>query len=81
MEIYSESEWQSTNSGRRAWGITLNEVDGAELNPEWGNLGWEERKTWLRKRADLEVLLYMHREGAISKEYLMDRAKAIKDST
>lgn len=78
MRIYSEAEWQSTNSGRRAWGISLDSDDGKELFPEWDGWTWEERKSALRKRADLEVLIYMHREGAISKEYLMDRAQKIK---
>lgn len=81
MEVTSGSEWSSGNQNKRFWSITLSENDGIALKgDEWEEMTWNDKRTFLQKRADLEVILYMHKEGAISKEFMLARAKAIKES-
>ena len=82
MQVTSGSEWAqpgSSSGNRRSWSISLNDDDGAQLaGDRWDEMSWTERREFLQKRADLEVLLFMYREGVITKDYLQHRAAEIK---
>lgn len=78
MQITSGSEWVAGN-GRRNWSISLSDDDAkAILGEKWDVKTWDEKRDWLSKRADLEVLAFMVKEGAIPAEYAMQRAREIK---
>lgn len=79
MEITSGSEWGVMNSAnRRMWSITLDENDGAELADDWPDMSWKKRRAFLSMRGDLEVLVFMAQEGAITPEYAASRAQELK---
>lgn len=80
MIVTSGSEWIAPGGqNRRSWSIALDENDGAALAGDaWDTFGWDQRRLYLQKRADLEVLRYMYTEGAISKEFMIERAKVIQ---
>lgn len=78
-EVSSGSDWLVENGNRRYWSIGLNDNDGRDiLGDKYDEKSWDEKRNWLAKRADLEVIAYMYKEGAISKEYAQKRAQEIK---
>lgn len=81
MLVTSGSDWLAPGgTNRRSWSIALDDNDGMALAGEdvWDSMDWKDKRTYLQKRADLEVLLYMYNEGAISKDFMMERVQKIK---
>lgn len=79
MEVTSGASW-STTSGLRQWSVALNENDGAQLNPKWEELSWNQKKSFLQKSADILVVQYLREQHALSEELFAQRLKEIRES-
>lgn len=81
MIVTSGSDWLAPGGvNRRSWSISLDDNDGMALlgEDEWDLLSWNKKRAYLQMRADLEVLVYMHKEGALTTDFVKDRAAKIK---
>lgn len=81
MQVTSGSDWLLPNSAnRRSWSISLDDNDGMAIagEDEWDAMSWARKRAFLQMRADLEVILYMYKQGAITLDFMKERAAAIK---
>ncbi len=80
MKVTSGTTWH-VNGNTREYSITLENSDGEELAGEegWNAMSWPQRRSFLEKQADLNVLRYLFTEGVISREWLEQRAREIKE--
>ncbi len=81
MKVTSGTTWHVDGGNQREYSITLEESDGRELaGPDrWADMEWAEKRSYLEKQADLNVLKYLYTEGVISREWLEKRVREIKE--
>jgi hypothetical protein len=80
MMVTARAEWTvGTSGGRRGVDQALDDEDGRVMAGEaWETMTWAEKHDFLEKKADLLVLVYMRKEGALSQEYFEQRVAEVK---
>lgn len=81
MIVTSGTDWQTTGGDRRHFSISLDENDGEVLagTDKWVDMEWKARKAFLTMHAEVEVLKYMHAQGALDVQNLKEYAQAAKN--